>query len=69
MLPEDTGPLRDFVRDPTGRADAIAFTSQVQVRHLFTIAGEMGLAGRLSDALNRDLIVAAVGPVCADALK
>lgn len=69
MLPEDTGPLRDFVRDPAGRADAIAFTSQIQVRHLFTIAGEMGLAEPLSDALNRDLIVAAVGPVCANALK
>jgi uroporphyrinogen-III synthase len=69
VLPDDTEPLRDFVRDPSGRADAVAFTSQVQVRHLFTIASEMGLAAHVSQALNTDVIVAAVGPVCAEALR
>ena len=67
-LPEDVEPLRALVRQPT-QVDAAAFTSQIQVRNLFTVAEEMGLAGQLRDALNGDIIVAAVGPVCADALK
>jgi uroporphyrinogen-III synthase len=67
-LPEDVEPLRALVREPT-LVDAAAFTSQIQVRNLFAVAEEMGLAGQLRDALNGDIIVAAVGPVCADALK
>jgi len=68
-LPEDLEPLRALVRETASQIDAIAFTSQIQVRHLFTIAGEMGLRDQLATALNVDIIVAAVGPVCADALK
>jgi uroporphyrinogen-III synthase len=66
-LPENVEPLRALVRDLG--IDAIAFTSQVQVRHLFTVAAEMGLRDQLAAALNGDIIVAAVGPVCAEALK
>lgn len=68
-LPENVEPLRALVRDPTGLVDAIAVTSQIQVRNLFKVATDMGLAERLAAALNEDIIVAAVGPVCADALK
>lgn len=68
-LPEDTTPLRAIVRDPAGCIDALAFTSQIQVRNLFAIASEMGLAEQLATALNTDIIVATVGPVCAEALK
>jgi uroporphyrinogen-III synthase len=68
-LPEDVEPLRALARDPAGLADAIAFTSQVQVRHLFAVARDMGVDDRLRTALSEDVIVAAVGPVCADALK
>ena len=68
-LPEDIEPLRTLARDPARLVDAIAFTSQVQVRHLFAVAAEMGLGQQLTTALNDDIIVAAVGPVCADALK
>jgi uroporphyrinogen-III synthase len=39
------------------------------VRNLFEVAGTMGLAPALAAALSSDVIVAAVGPVCADALK
>lgn len=67
-LPENLEPLRALVRD-TAQLDAIAFTSQVQVRNLFTVAGGMGLGEQLATALNETIIVAAVGPVCADALK
>ena len=68
-LPEDTAPLRALVRDLRGQVEAIAFTSKIQVRHLFAVAAEMGVAEEIRAALNADVIVATVGPVCADALK
>ena len=68
-LPENLEPLRALVRDTARQIDAIAFTSQVQVRHLFTVASGLGLDEQLATALNEDIIVAAVGPVCAEALK
>jgi len=39
------------------------------VRNLFAVAAALGLAPALATALSADIIVAAVGPVCADALK
>jgi uroporphyrinogen-III synthase len=68
-LPEDVEPLRALVRDVATQIDAIVVTSQVQVRHLFAVAREMGLQDQLVTALNTNVIVAAVGPVCANALK
>ena len=71
MMPEDAGKLRALVVELLGgRVDAIAFTSQVQIRHLYKVADEMGVArGPLSAALNSPrVIVAAVGPTCAAAL-
>ncbi len=69
-LPADLGPLRALVRDLiNGRVDAIAFTNRIQSRHLFRVAEDLELAGALTAALNGDVIVAAVGPVCADGLQ
>lgn len=69
-LPEDLTPLTGVVRDAIARRlDAVLFTSQVQCRHLFQIAAEMGQAAGLALSLNRDIVVGAVGPVCASALK
>jgi uroporphyrinogen-III synthase len=68
-LPEDVEPLRAIVRDPVSTLDAIAFTSQIQVRNLFAVAAALERAPALAAALSNDIIVAAVGPVCADALK
>lgn len=68
-LPENTEPLRALVRDLSGQVEAIAFTSKIQVRNLFAVAAEMGVAEEIRAALNADVIVAAVGPVCAEALK
>jgi uroporphyrinogen-III synthase len=69
-MPEDAGPLAALVRDLIdGRVDAIAFTSQIQWRHLFRVATDLGCGDRLIDAMNRHTIVAAIGPVCADALR
>ena len=68
-LPEDIDPLRTVVRDRERHVDALVFTSQVQVRHLFTVAEQLGLRDELTASLNSEIITAAVGPVCADALK
>jgi uroporphyrinogen-III synthase len=68
-LPENLEPLRALVRGMATEIDAIVFTSQVQVRHLFTVADQMGVHEPLTASLNSDIIVAAVGPVCAEALK
>jgi uroporphyrinogen-III synthase len=69
-LPDDLEPLKLLVRELIeGRVDAIAFTNRIQCRHLFRVAVELGLAVGLADALNADVIVAAVGPVCAEALQ
>jgi uroporphyrinogen-III synthase len=69
-LPEDVTPLCHLIADIIdGKVDAIAVTSQIQIRHLFQIADTLGRHADLADALNRRTIVAAVGPVCAAALR
>lgn len=52
-----------------GRAGAVLFTTQVQVRHVFQIAERAGLASELTHALNDRTIVGAVGPTVAAALR
>jgi uroporphyrinogen-III synthase len=70
LLPEDVRPLKELIQELiTGCVDAIAFTSQVQVRHLFRVTTEPGQADMLARALNTATIVAAVGPTCATALR
>ena len=69
-LPEDTEPLKRLVKEIIGgEIDAVAFTTQVQVRHLFQIASELGLAEQLAHGLTERTIVAAVGPTTAGALR
>jgi uroporphyrinogen-III synthase len=70
-LPEaDAVRLRAFVEQlGAGSVDAVAFTTQVQVRNLFQVAEQMGAEGRLREALSSRVVVAAVGPTCAEALR
>jgi uroporphyrinogen-III synthase len=69
-LPESVAPLERLVDEiVAGTIDALAITSQIQIRHLFEIADKVGKRSALVDALNRKTIVAAVGPVCATALR
>lgn len=69
-LPEDTGPLESLFDDLlAARIDALIVTSQVQVRHLFEIAARKGLAAALPELLYGRVVVAAVGPVAAKALR
>jgi uroporphyrinogen-III synthase len=70
LLPDDVAPLERLVGElVAGKIDALAVTSQIQVRHLFQIADRLGQSRALTDALNTTVVVAAVGPVCASALR
>jgi uroporphyrinogen-III synthase len=68
-LPGDREPLRRLVEELEGRrVDAVLFTSQVQARHLFAVAEELGRGDALRAALGRT-VVASVGPTCTRALE
>ena len=68
-LPEDQGPLESLVlKLVAGLVDAVAFTSGPQVRHLFAVAGRLGLRRELAGALRARVPVAAVGEVTQQAL-
>lgn len=69
-LPVDTAPLQAMVREIVGGSvDAIAFTNQIQIRHLNQVADEMGLADDLAQALARTVVVASIGPSCTHQLR
>ena len=68
VFPEAVKELYRRGHEIAGQVDAIAFTNRIQSRHLFRVAEDLGLAGALTAALGGDVIVAAVGPVCAEAL-
>jgi uroporphyrinogen-III synthase len=68
-LPEDTAPVRQLAGAILGgEIDAMAFTSQVQVDHLYQIAGSER-SGALTVALNERTVTGAIGPTCAGALE
>jgi uroporphyrinogen-III synthase len=70
LLPEDHRPLQSLVDDIlASRVQAIAFTSQIQVRHLFQIAADMEKRADLIHALKNNVVVASVGPVCTAVLQ
>lgn len=69
-LPDDVTPLREVVGALIDRkVDALLVTSQVQFRFLMDVARTLGQAEALVRALNEDVVVGAVGPVCASAIR
>jgi len=69
QLPEDTTPMKELIGEVIkGEIDSVAFTSKVQVRHLFQVAREIERADELREALNTKTVVSAIGPTCAGAL-
>ena len=69
-LPEDIAPIERVIEEAiAGTLDAMLFTSQVQCRHLFNVAERSGRSRRLADCLNENLVIGAIGPVCAEALR
>ena len=70
LLPEDISGLQNLINDCLWQhVDAMAFTSQVQVRHLFLVASRMGCEHQLATTLQRDIVVASVGPTCTAVLQ
>jgi uroporphyrinogen-III synthase len=70
MLPDDVTPVAQLVREVIARRiDVMLFTNQSQCRHLFEVAREMSQVQGLTLGLQRDIVVGAVGPVCARALE
>jgi len=69
QLPDDTTPMKDLIGEIIrGEIDSVAFTSKVQVRHLFRVASEIGKSDELREALNSRTVVTAIGPTCAATL-
>lgn len=70
LMPADMTSLQTLVRDIIAeRVDAVVFTSQIQVRHLFLVAADMELKDALTTALNTRTTVASIGPTCTGALQ
>jgi uroporphyrinogen-III synthase len=69
-LPLDTTPLQTMVREiVAGNVDAVAFTNQIQIRHLNHVAEELGLGDDLANALTRRVVVGSIGPSCSHHLR
>jgi len=69
-LPDDTAPIESLVRELIdGAIDAIAFTNQVQVRHLFQVGARMNRSAALLYALHHRTVVGSIGPTCSIALE
>jgi uroporphyrinogen-III synthase len=69
-LPDNLEPIEELIRELIdGRLDAVAFTSQVQVRHLFEVAARMNCTAALRFALRHRTIVGSIGPTCSTALE
>lgn len=69
MLPEDLSPLRSAISAiVASEVDVALFTSSAQVRHLFQIAGLMGLQNDLLRAFERIMVVS-IGPITSEELR
>ena len=70
LMPLDVGPATRLIEAACDRAlDAVTFTSQPAVHHLFRIAAELGRGGELREVCNTSLRPVCVGPVCAEAAR
>ena len=68
LMPDDPGPAERLIDAMcAGTVDAVTFTSQPAVHHLFRIAEGLGRVDALRAACNGALLPVCVGPVCADA--
>jgi uroporphyrinogen-III synthase len=68
-IPNDVAPIEELIAQViAGRLDAVAFTNQVQVRHLFEVAARLGRSAALRYALRHRTVVGSIGPTCSIAL-
>jgi len=70
VLPDDTAPAEALVEAAVaGRLQAVTFTAQPAVHHLFRIAEAGGRGDELRAAFNGPVVASCVGPVCASAAR
>ncbi|HEV8627268.1 MAG TPA: uroporphyrinogen-III synthase [Acidimicrobiia bacterium] len=70
LMPDDRGPASRLIEEMcAGAVDAVTFTSQPAVHHLFRIADDLGRADDLRAACNGTVLPVCVGAVCADAAR
>jgi uroporphyrinogen-III synthase len=70
LMPTDTGPAVRLIEAMcAGEVDAVTFTSQPAVHHLFHIAASLGRTDELRGACNGPVLAVCVGPVCAEAAR
>ena len=68
LMPDDTRPAERLIEAMcSGTVDAVTFTSQPAVHHLFRIAEPIGRGDDLRAACNGPILPVCVGRVCADA--
>ena len=67
-LPEDVSPVLGLIDAlAEGKVDALAFTSQIQIGNLLSIANQAGKGESLKSILSKGPgVVASVGPVCTE---
>ena len=69
-IPDDVAPIEALIGELiAGRLEAVAFTNQVQVRHLFAVAARTARSAALGWALRHRTVVASIGPTCTIALE
>jgi uroporphyrinogen-III synthase len=69
LAPDEDKVVRLIEDIVSGNIDAITFTSPPSVRDLFKISNVHGIGSSLKDSLNKNVIVAAVGPSTREALE
>ncbi len=70
LLPEVAGPAAGLIEAMcAAQVDAVTFTSQPAVHHLFHIAESLGRGDELRAACNGPVLPVCVGPVCAEAAR
>ena len=69
-LPEDTAPLKAAIlKIVRAQAHVVLFTTALQIQHLLSVAGDIGMAPAVRRALNNEVVVASVGPITSEALQ
>ena len=70
QLPQNLAPMQTMITETiAGRVDVVAFTSQIQARHLFQVADTMGQTEALRQALQTKTTIASIGPTCSEVLR
>lgn len=69
-LPEELAPLRAAIAQIcAGDVDVVLFTAAQQLAHLFEVAAQSGSEAALTEALEKRVVVASIGPIMTEALR